>query len=383
MKHVRTTFVALSLTIAATSFAQWTKNGYYRVLNEETKRYITIIDNKAKVSTASTSIDLGALETVSDFDRVVSNPASIIYIRYEKSPNQFSLASQGTDTREITGEYLTVKPSTTNKNAYWAGGKKSGMDVWLCDVLSLYDTSEVGHNANATSKTRNWFILPVNKDVDKQYFGIKPEIEYNGKYYATIYAYFPFKLDEGMKAYSITLNTNSVAVYKEITGTIPRSTPVLIECSSPTPDGNRIDIVDETTTSISGNKLEGVWFCSHKDGHINRKAYSSSTMRVLGLTQDGKLGFITAPDSFLSYDGGRYYLPANKAYLPVASNAQSELYIISEEDYSAGVSTISIDDAKQSAVYTLTGLQVRKRGESTEGLSKGIYVVKGKKIIVH
>jgi hypothetical protein len=381
MKHIRTTFVALLLTIAATSFAQWTKNGYYRVLNEATERYITIIDNKAKVSTMSTYIDLGALVTVSGFDRVVSNPASIIYIRYEKSPSLFSLASQGTDTREITGEYLTIQPSTTNRNAYWACGKKGGSLVYLNDVYSLYDTSEVG--TNGSGKTRNWYILPVNKDIDKQYFGIKPEIEYNGKYYATIYAYFPFKLNEGMKAYSITLNTNSVAVYKEITGTIPRSTPVLIECSSPTPDGNRIDIVDETTTSISGNKLEGVWFCSHKDGHINRKAYSSSTMRVLGLTQDGKLGFITAPDSYLSYDGGKYYLPANKAYLPVTSNSQSELYIMSEEDYLAGVSTISIDDVKQSAVYTLTGLQVRKRDESTEGLSKGIYVVKGKKIIVH
>ena len=50
MKHVRTTFVALSLTIATTSFAQWTKNGYYRVLNEATEKYITIIDNKAKVN---------------------------------------------------------------------------------------------------------------------------------------------------------------------------------------------------------------------------------------------------------------------------------------------------------------------------------------------
>ena len=79
------------------------------------------------------------------------------------------------------------------------------------------------------AKAANLYFLGSN-GVDKQYFGIKPEIEYNGKYYATIYAYFPFKLDEGMKAYSITLNTNSVAVYKEITGTIPMSTPVLIEC---------------------------------------------------------------------------------------------------------------------------------------------------------
>ena len=102
MKYAKTAIVALMLTIATTCYAQWTQNGYYRVLNQSTERYITIRDNYAKVSTVSTSVDLGALQTLKKFDNVVSDPSSIIYIRYEKSPNQYSLASQGTDTRTIT-----------------------------------------------------------------------------------------------------------------------------------------------------------------------------------------------------------------------------------------------------------------------------------------
>lgn len=381
MKYAKTIIVALMSCIAATCYAQWTQNGYYRVLNQSTERYITIRDNYAKVSTVSTSVDLGALQTLKKFNNVVSDPSSIIYIRYEKSPNQYSLASQGTDTRTITGQYLTIIKSRTNSNAYWAYGSSNGMTIYLSDTKSLRESSEVGSNSGPNDLERNWYILPVQKEVDNQYFGITPEVEYNGKYYATIYAYFPFKLSDDMKAYSIIDSNNQAAVYKEITGTIPMGTPVLIECSSPTADGNRIDIVDEDIAALSGNKLVGQWFCCHKDGHINRKEYSSSTMRVLGLKKDGKLGFIKAANTYLSQDNGKYYLPANKAYLPVSSSAANELTLMTEDEYS-GINTISVEETHNSGVYTLTGTLIRKRNESSGNLPKGIYIINGKKVIV-
>ena len=173
MKYAKTIIVALMSCIAATCYAQWTQNGYYRVLNQSTERYITIIDNTAKVSTVSTSVDMGALQTLKKFDNVVSNPASIIYIRYETSPNQFSLASQGTDTRKITGQYLSIVKSRTNSNAYWAYGSSNGMTIYLSDTKSLRETSEVGSNSGPNDLERNWYILPLKKDVDKQYFGIR------------------------------------------------------------------------------------------------------------------------------------------------------------------------------------------------------------------
>lgn len=381
MKYAKTIIVALMSCIAATCYAQWTQNGYYRVLNQSTERYITIIDNTAKVSTVSTSVDMGALQTLKKFDNVVSNPASIIYIRYETSPNQFSLASQGTDTRKITGQYLSIVKSRTNSNAYWAYGSSNGMTIYLSDTKSFRETSEVGSNSGPNDLERNWYIQPVKKDVDKQYFGITPEVEYNGKYYATLYAFFPFNLGDGMKAYSIIDSNNQAAVYKEITGTIPIGTPVLIECSSPTADGNRIDIVNDDVAALSGNKLVGQWFCSHKDGHINRKEYSASTMRVLGLKKDGKLGFIKAPSTYLSQDNGKYYLPANKAYLPVLSNSADELTLMTEDEFS-GINTISKEETHNSGVYTLTGTLIRKRDESSDNLAKGIYIINGKKVIV-
>ena len=387
MKHARIAFIALLMTTANICLAQLTQNGYYRVLNERTNRYITLIDNTAKVSTVSTSVDLGALQTIKGFDNVVSDPASIIYIRHEDSgvANQFSLAAQGTDTKKITGQYLTIQPSSTNRDAYWAGGNYSGMQLYLNDVLSYEDISEIGTNSGPSDRARNWYILPVNKDIDNQYFGIKPDVAFNGKYYATILAYFPFNLGEGMKAYSISLSTNNAAVYKEITGTIPMATPVLIECTSPTPDGNRIDIVDKDGASVSSNKLVGLWFCSHKEGHVNRKEYDATTMRVIGLTKEGKLGFVKASQTYLNYDKGsnKYYLPANKAYLPVSSSAQSDLLLVSEEEYAAGISnTIYTEEVKESAIYTLTGTKIGQQGKDINTLPKGMYIVNGKKVIV-
>ncbi len=392
MNKTKTMLTIAMAMLTTSSFAQLNGSGYYRVLNEGTSRYITIIDNHSKQSTVATDVDFGALQTITGFDNVVSNPGSIIYIRKDAGvANGFSLCSQGTDTKNITGQTLTIKKSTTNSNAYWAWGSKSGMTIYLNDVIKYddytglpADTAQVAGNADAKSKTRNWFILPVKVDVDQQYFGIKPEIQIGDKYYATIYAYFPFKLaSAGMKAYSIVGTAKDMAAYQEITGIVPISTPVLIECTSPDPSNNRIDIVDEEVAALSSNVLKGVWFSCHTPGHINRMAYDENTMRVLGITKDGKLGFIKAPESYLKYDAGVGYLPANKAYLTVSSNTGADVRVVDLEEYQAGVHGITVDtDKVETGVYTLSGMRVRQPGETTEGLPKGVYIVNGKKVIV-
>ncbi len=386
MGKLKLVTVVMLLATTSTIQAQLNGNGYYRVKNVGSGRYITVIDNKGKVDLAATSVDFGALLTIRNFSNVVSNPGSIVYIRKESGLNLFSLCSQGTDTQKITGERLTILNLGNNK--YNACGTKSGVTIYMNDVQKIgdakKDTSYITNNAKPTDTYCQWYIIPVKKDANEQYFGITPEIEYNGKYYATIYAYFPFKVATDMKAYAITKKTNQIAVYKEITGTVPISTPVLIECSSPTPEGNRIDIVDETVTELTNNELAGVWFCSHDDGHINRTEYSQYSMRVLGLKGDGKLGFIKAPKEYLNYNNGKYYLPANKAYLPVTSSFKNEMDLMSEEEYEqyTAISTLDVNEVVSEGIYTLTGKLLRTQGKTTEGLPKGIYIINGKKVIV-
>ncbi|MCR5470504.1 MAG: hypothetical protein K6F22_06130 [Prevotella sp.] len=377
----KTAFLALSLVLSTSAFAQLSGDGFYRVKNVSTARYINIIDNTGKVDYASTYVDLSALQTVRHFDNVVNNPGTIIYIR-EEGYYQYSLAAQGTDSKQISGEYLQVTPVG---DAYQAWASKKGMTVYLSDIEDLEDpdiATVTQSDANSSKTTKNWYIIPVKADIDEQYFGIKPEQQVNDTYWATMYAYFPFKTySEGMTVYYTDKIANGKVIVKEVTGTVPGQSAVIIKCSSATADGNRIDIVDENVNAISNSLLGGVYFCNHNAGHINRREYNPNSMRVLGTTKEGKIGFVKAPESYLSQG----CIPANKAYLKVPTGTADELEIMTEEEYAewiTGIDNVILDSTKSNGIYTLTGVQVRQKGDSTEGLPRGIYVVNGKKVIV-
>ena len=74
-------------------------------------------------------------------------------------------------------------------------------------------------------------------------------------------------------------------------------------------------------------------------------------------------------------------IPHNSAYLPATTATPAELKVT---DYDTGISPIitEIDANKSGNIYTMTGVKVRNNATSTEGLPQGIYIFKGKKIVV-
>ena len=54
------------------------KYKYYRVQNTSTKRYVSVRDNVGSVNVSSKTADVKAVEMVSGFNNVVSDPATII-----------------------------------------------------------------------------------------------------------------------------------------------------------------------------------------------------------------------------------------------------------------------------------------------------------------
>lgn len=358
-------FLFLVLSSLSVS-AQLSGDGYYRVQNQYTSRYVVVLSNKGDINYASNEVDLGSIETLKNFDKVVSNPASIIYIESHGSDG-YILKAQGTDTYSMIGYYLKIRD---NKNGtYRAYATAAGITKYLTDEAT---TASEGVLLTNGSKTRDWYIKPVNLD-DEQYFGITPEYTDETGGYATIYASFPFSFaSEGMKAYyvyKIDVNRN-VAVCKEINGTVPAATPVIIKCSSATASGNKLNLLKNNVTGLSGNLLDGVYFKNSNKKLYNQKEYNPATMRVLGKMDNGEIGFVTA-----NYD----YLPANKAYLNVPAGLPSEISMIDYEDYVTGVEDITakIDDDK--AIYTLTGVKINS---DVDHLPSGIYVIKGKKVVV-
>ena len=104
---------------AGVSFAQTIANGYYRFRNQATGRYIVVVDNRGSVDIFSTSADLGAVHTFSDFEgNVVSNPGSVIYAK--AVGDGYDLQSQGASTYDMVGYYLRIRETRDNDNTYWA-----------------------------------------------------------------------------------------------------------------------------------------------------------------------------------------------------------------------------------------------------------------------
>ena len=318
-------FLFLSFLLLLTNFifAQTTgilEDGYYRVRNLATSRYIYVYDNTGKINIATTSADMGAIELHKDANRRISDPGSIIYVKYvyEKEGNKkYDLTSQGTGVHQIIGYYVQLYENTDKTYYVYAEG------FYLCD--SETSSRDLGYlGISGKGNYRKWEALKLN-DTDN-YFGLAPTIQLNGKYYQPFYAAFPFTLSEGMKAYYISKVYPTAAILSEITGTIPASTPVFIECNSANTEDNKLNLQMQGATAISGNQLKGVYFNNPNrlKSQDARTAYDASTMRVLAV-KDGKLVYTT--DSSLDY------LPANQSYLSVPAGTAENLPVMTEEEY--------------------------------------------------
>jgi hypothetical protein len=364
--------VFLSLALLAVSFAhaQLNGNGFYRVQNNKTGRFVYITDDKGNISMSTTSADLYAIILWKNFNKAVSDPASVIYI--QKVGTQYDFQSQGTGIYSIIGYYVNLRANSDG--TYYAYATSSGLTKYLGD--SEFSDSPDGYlTSEGSGEYRKWKVNPIKQD-DGSYFGVKSEFKDATGYYASFYAAFPFSFfSTGMKAYYISKVKGNMAVIKEVgSDVIPASTPLIIKCASDNTSENKLNIQTNSLVAPSENLLHGVYFQNSEQTHYNQVAYNPSTMRVLGTMSNGAVGFIKSTISFL---------PANKSYLIVPAGTPDELKLVTEEDYTAGVEDISINDKKPAkGTYTLTGVRVSDDSSSLVGLHPELYIVDGKKVVI-
>ena len=143
---------------------------------------------------------------------------------------------------------------------------------------------------------------------------------------------------------------------------------------------NKLNLFINKGNKINNNMLKGVYFNNERRPKSKdaRTKYDANTMRVLGITSDGKLGFIISKEE---------YLAANEAYLNVPAGSPEEFELMTEEQLAAykeneqGQSINSVKtDYTVKGVFSITGLKVADKVDKL--LPKGIYIVNGKKIII-
>lgn len=375
---MKKSLLSLLLLLPLTLYAQLNGSGFYRIQNYKTDRYFVMVDDTAwVVVTASTQdINTGAFRLVRPFEeRVASNPATICYLT-KHTNYQYNVSGQGMDLYARVKSYLEFRQQSNG--TYTIGGTGTSGGVSMTKYLrDTEDPDDVAYIYTVSSNLNNycyWWIRPIN---DKYYFGPKPTvkaiIEGDSLYYLPFYASFSVVLNDHVKAYYVSEVKGSYAKITACTTFAPTTTPVILECKSETPADNKVTLSPATYT-ISDNKLKGVYFCNDvpaESKHRNVTVYNSSTMRVLGRADDGRLAFVKASDL--------KYIPANTCYLQVAAGSPDVIYVVKE--IPSGIETVQASNVKsvQRGVYSLSGQHL---GDTTEGLPKGVYVVNGRKTVV-
>ena len=330
------------MAMASVSFAQtFPPSGFYHIQNVKSSRYITMIDSYGALNMAAGDADMGALRTYSySEEKVVSNPAAVIYV-LSKGGDKYDLQAQGTGCYDIVRHVLQL--NAFNDGTYGAYASMSGITKYLYEYKS--DFGNYGcigiNNPNSSNKAQRWNLFPVSSSDATNYFGIKADIQVGNDWYKSFYASFGFNFaSPGMKAYYVSRidPSKGLVVYEEISGSVPTATPVFVKCVSANPSENRLNLLYSTEGSILVNKLKGQYFCCTPEEAANKKhenylEYDPATMRVLGVTADGSLGYIKAPDTSLFIEGSKKYIPANTSYLVVNSDAPAQLKLVTPEEY--------------------------------------------------
>lgn len=392
MKKI-TLLLLLACISIGTMRAQVKGNGYYRVQNVTTGRYMSLTTEETRgISMQSTTVDASALLTKKNWDDVSTDPGTIFYIE-NKGGDQYNIIGQGSSLYKIINYYIRLK-YYESANVYRAWQSKSGGTVYLSDEHKYTLGKDTGYVDNNTNATLNWKITAVD-NVDN-YLGVKPTISANGKYYASYYAGFPFSVaSPNMKVYYISGidEKEGTAIYKELTGIIPASTPVIIECGSKNPAENKLKPELTNPTAVKDNIMKGVYFCAglRRTAHFTSTKFEPTTMRLLSVDENGSLVFnndeANAYTVMIKEGASRPYtypyikaVPHNTAYLPVSAKCPKSLKLVKE---TTGISNITLgNDNKPANVYNMEGKIVKENATSVEGLPEGIYIFKNKKYVV-
>ena len=405
MRRLYTLFIIASLSLAS-AIAQETGtplegNIYYRVRNFGSDRYVYVRDNYDGSDLMRQVGDFGAIELWKGVS-TIDDPATVIYI-IKYSNGTYNLQAQGTGVRELTGfsVHITERLKDGTYKVY-ATKDEGHVTVYLDDERSSQlnrQDGQLGTNNN-NDKFRRWVCEKIETESENNYFGIKPTIQLNGKFYRPFFASFPFKTaSPNMHVYYASKITGAEVTLKEIGGEIPASTPVIIECASDNPSNNRIELLTKKPAAIKNNKLVGVYFCNGERGKESTdayKAFNADTMRVLmavgdklmlsndetKLLRSKVLKEIEAVDwdSPDEDDIEVVCIPSNTCFLKVDSDTPAQLEVRFE---GMGLDEILAESKDNDAVgvYSLSGTQLRTTND-VQGLPAGIYIVGGVKVVI-
>lgn len=356
-------------------------DGFYHIKNTVTGRTISINDTDPSNYPVSQSgdVNMAGIRTYFNYDTVAVSPSCVIFVR-NLSGGGYDLVGQASSLYTMANKKLAVNLIPAANGSYKLSGTANGITKVLSDGSAKDADSWM---MNRLVETQDWYFRPIN--TTNEFIAIRPDVKTaDGAYYGTIYAGFNFRLaSPGMVAFYVSNASGAGFTMEPIEeDVIPAGTPVIIRCNSANIEDNKIEPIAGGDSFKHNNWLGGVYCSLDVTKHHNITPFDRLTMRVLGLSDDGKLAFVANPAPERLYKGyiennRTYgYLMANKAYLKVDANDEE---VMTLGGYTPeAINGVKTNNKAKTGIYTLTGVRL------PDGINPpaGIYIKNGKKVII-
>lgn len=400
---------------------------YCRIRNRATKRFLTLYGNQYRgVHTRTRSgrtIDDGfkfdnSLKLISETD-ALGNPMTV-FLRSGNPAGSGITNKVNLVANDIGYNNLLHEGATTNHYPLTMDATDNNKGVRIYTIFNTtydgddltfetYLTDEGGDYAVMQSDESNniyWDVYLLDEE-NNTYgsFGANAKSDFsgngtygdNGKYYTTMYTYFPYQLLDGVNAYYLPLAQSS---YTEKTKTVhftqitngddpvvvPMKSAVVLECTDPYNDHNNrlLPLMPEQNpNALPGTNLLNGYISISVNGEEPNKIENSDTRFILSKI-DGKLGWY-----YFTAD----YMTPNKAFLDLSpweeyyhkreAEARTIKFKFGSDDESGeatGVIAPKYAEEVDVPLFDLNGRRVTN-GDAY-GLKKGVYISNGKKIVV-
>ena len=183
--------------------------------------------------------------------------------------------------------------------------------------------------------------------------------EINGSSYATLYLPYAVTLGDDVKAYTVTVDKEKdLALLTELGQTLPAYTPVVLQSATGKTSSIAAYNSNVGNVTVGENALKGILHEQFVNGYVLNAKNDIPGFYKLG--SDGTLA------------ANRAYLPANV----VTSEVKGFAFAMDDE---TGIETMHNSQCTihNDVVYDLTGRRIMNNS-----LKKGLYIIKGKKVLI-
>ena len=392
-------------------FSDEAEQSYYRIRNKATGKMLCLIGNDANKVTEHTATIEGnsrqdgyvfsnCLTLVADNAAAQCNPGTVF--KFTGSYNNgnligTTLSSQGVSLSSLAdNRTFTIEPYNGNYRIYttFKISVSSGVSVTVKSYLCGLATPTMMSTYSSDMGNDEWELFSLTENNTTEAFGANAQQKYtqDDKYYTSMFAPFPYKLLDDVKAYYLPVaegvyhqETNTI-MFTEVTSKIvPANTPVILECKNYNgPSSNRLlPLTDDEEIPVlpyaSVNILKG-----YLDLNGYRVTNDHDKMYVFSVSEvnHNKLGFYHYNNAKMNPHKAYLELPVSlsefeEQYKEQANNAKFAFPVDLEDNPSPTMIELNnavVDDA-DAPIFDLQGRKVK-------AVKAGVYIKKGKKYVV-